>query len=86
MLFKWKLALRSRILFVSTGKVHWPRSRSLLYFDIRNIYQIRMENNMLALGIRFLQPFSSAGRTFPAYTSRLGYYQQIGSFLQERIR
>jgi len=44
------------------------------------------ENKMLALGVCFPQPCSSAGRTFPAYRSRLGYYQPIGSFLQERIR
>jgi len=35
------LALRSASLFVSTQKMHKPRSLSPLHFDIRNISQIR---------------------------------------------
>ena len=41
--FNRKLALRSRILFASAGKLHRPRSHSPLPFDIVNINQIRME-------------------------------------------
>ena len=38
-----KLALGSRMLFASTENVHRHRSHSPLHFEIRNIYQIRME-------------------------------------------
>jgi len=40
---KQSLALRSISLYVSTPKVHRPRSRCPWHFDIRNIYQIRTE-------------------------------------------
>ena len=41
--FFCKSTLRSGSFFASTHKVHRPRSRSPLHFDIRNIQQIRSE-------------------------------------------
>ena len=40
---RWKLALRSGILFENTELMHRPRSDSPLHFDINNIHQIRTE-------------------------------------------
>jgi len=44
------------------------------------------ENKMLALGVCFPQPCSSACRRFAASRSRLNYYRTIDSFPQDRIR
>ena len=40
---RWKLALRSGVLFASTEVMHTPRSDFSLHSDIENIYQIRTE-------------------------------------------
>jgi len=84
----WKSALRSRILFVSPTVVRKPRLHSLLHYDSENIYQIRMETQILVLGVCFLQPFSSAqaGCSFAASRSRLQYYEQIISFPQHEFQ
>jgi len=56
-------ALCIRILFASTDLMRRPRSDSFLHIDIQDTYQLRMqEYKMLALGICFPQPWSSAGR------------------------
>jgi len=81
-----KSALRSGILFTSFKFVHRPRSVSPLHFDSQNIYRIRTEKIMLALGVCFLQPCSSAGRMFAASRSHLHYYSRIVSFPKDQIR
>jgi len=61
--------------------------------DLTLFYIWRMETyskfacgkKMLALGVHFPQPYSSAGRVFAASTSRLYDYQPIGSFPRKRI-
>jgi len=44
------------------------------------------KNKMLALGVCFPQPCSSAGRRFSASRSRLNHYEPLRSFPQRRIR
>jgi len=44
------------------------------------------EKQILALGVCFSQPCSSAGRRFAASRSRLHHYRRIVSFPQQRIR
>jgi len=45
------LALRSGFLFAKTQKVHQPRSRSPLHFDIRIYGKFARKNKFLALGL-----------------------------------
>jgi len=61
----WKSALRSGILLASSKPMHRPRSDSPPHFDVENTCQIR-KNQMLALGVCFPQPCSSAGRRYAA--------------------
>jgi len=63
--FNWKSPLRSRILFSSPKIVHRPRSNSSLNIDIGIHCKFILKKRILALGICFPQPCSSAGRTFP---------------------
>ena len=74
-----KLALCGRIPFASTEVMHRPRS-DFSTIDIVNTYQFRTEKKMLALGVCFPQPCSSAGRRFTTSRSRLNYYKPLRSF------
>jgi len=80
------LALRSCILFESTRKVHRHISHSLVHFDIRNIYQVRMENKMLVLGVCIPQACSSADRRFGLSRLCSNHNGPIRSFPQKQIR
>ena len=81
-----KSAMRSCIHFASTEVMHRTISDFSLRFDIKNTYQIRTENKILALGVCFPQSCSSDGRRFAASRSLLNHYRTIVSFPQERIR
>jgi len=82
---RWKLALRSRILFASTESFT-DLDSTFLYISISRTYTIFvLTNKMLALGVCLPQPCSSAGRKFAASRSRVDYYRPICSFPHERI-
>jgi len=66
-----KSQLRRSSLFASTQKVYRPRSQSPLHFVHVANSLTDDENKFLALGVCFLQPCSSAGRSFAASESRL---------------
>ena len=89
------LLIRSRQLaaavFLKVPKMCTDPDLTLLYFFIFRTYSTfarknARKNKMLALGVCFSQPCSSARRKSPAYRSRLDYCQPIGSFPQEQIR
>ena len=71
--------------FVNAGFVHRPRFDLTLHSDKENVWPIRPENEILALGICFPQQCSSAGRILAASGLYFNYYQQIGSFPQNRF-
>jgi len=75
--------MRSRILFPSIEILHRPRSSCFLYFESRNIYQIRMKKRSASVQVCFLQTCSSADSMFSVSRSRLG---RTVSFPQEPIR
>jgi len=89
--FSWESQVTTvqRHSFCKSGSYAHPRSDSSLHLDIRNLHilqQFASKNKMLALSVFFPQPSSSAGRTFPAYRSRLNYYQPTDSFFVEMNR
>ena len=74
----WKSALRSGILFASTELMHGPRSDYSLHFDIKRTHtKFVRKNKMLALGVCFSQPCSSAGRRLKTYL--MGWLRLVGS-------
>jgi len=84
--FNRKSALRSGILFTRTNV---PKScvdldPTLLYTLILESYsKFVRKNEILALGVCFPQPYSSAGRRFAASRSRLDHYRMIDSVPQK---
>jgi len=59
---------------------------SLLYISILGTYsKFTRKNSLLAPGVCFPQPCSSAGRRFAASRSRSQYYRRIISFPQQKI-
>jgi len=79
-----KSALCVRILFTSTEVMNRPRS-DFSTIDIVNTYQFRTEKKMLALGVCFPQPCSSAGRRFASSRSRLNYFEPLRSFYKDEF-
>ena len=79
-----KQTLSARKLFFQWF-LYRPRLESPLHFESQNMYQMRMENKMLALGVCFPQPCSSAGRRFSASRSRFQNYRRIVSFPQQKV-
>ena len=82
-----EVATAQRHYFASPEVVHRPRSDHPLHFLILGTYSKSVwQNKMLALGVCFPQPCSSAGRMFAASRPRLDYLRPIGSLPQEQIR
>ena len=84
-IFKSEVATAQLHFFEGPGKVHRPRSDSLLHFDMRTCSKFVRKNKMQALGVCFPQPCSSADRMFAASRSRLDYYRRIEKNLKTQV-